>query len=361
MRILSVFFLFFLCELCDLFERIPFVTENAMTKREKLNRLLKGERGDYTLFHPILMHFAARFHKKTYSEFASDYRVLVESNAACAEHFDLDAVMLISDPYRETSAFGARVEFPVDSVPLCRERIVRTIEDVQALKNPDVHSAERTRDRILGAAYYRKVLGDDIPVIGWIEGPLAEACDLAGVNETLLALALEPDFVRLLMDKCLITAKEFALAQIEAGCTVMGVGDAICSQISPSMYESFVLPLHQKLFAFIHSLGTPVKLHICGNITHLLPALARTGADIIDLDWMVDMTGAHAVLGDRIVLSGNLNPVAVIQDFPEERFFETAKELVTAETGKPFILSGGCEITVNTPVENLMAMRRAAK
>ena len=331
-----------------------------MTKREMLDRLLRGERGDYTLFHPILMHFAARFHKKTYSEFATDYRALVESNAACAEYFDLDAVMLLSDAYRETSAFGAKVEFPEDSVPLCRERIVRSVEDVRALKNPDVRRAERTRDRILGAAYYHKVLGDGIPVIGWIEGPLAEACDLAGVNETLLALALEPDFVRVLMDKCLITAKEFARAQIEAGCTVMGVGDAICSQISPAMYESFVLPLHQELFTFIHSLGTPVKLHICGNITHLLPALARTGADIVDLDWMVDSSRAHAILGDRIVLSGNLNPVAVIQDYPANRLSETTRALVSAETGKPFILSGGCEITVNTPVENLLVMRKAA-
>jgi MtaA/CmuA family methyltransferase len=335
--------------------------ENTMTKREKLERLLNDGRSDYTLFHPILMHFAARFHKKTYSEFASDYRAFVESNAACAEHFDLDAVMLVSDPYRETSAFGAKVEFPIDSVPICREKIIRTTEDVRALKNPDVHNAERTRDRILGASYYRQVLGDGIPVIGWIEGPLAEACDLVGVNEILLALALEPDFVRLVMDKCLITAKDFARAQIEAGCTVMAVGDAICSQISPSMYESFVLPLHQELFAFIHSLGAPVKLHICGNITHLLPALARAGADIIDLDWMVDMTGAHSILGNRIVLSGNLNPVSVIQDYTADRLFETTKELVLAETGKPFILSGGCEITVNTPVENLKNMRLASR
>jgi uroporphyrinogen decarboxylase len=76
---------------------------------------------------------------------------------------------------------------------------------------------------------------------------------------------------------------------------------------------------------------------------------------------MVDMDGAHAVLGDRIVLSGNLNPVSVIQDYPAERLAEITKELVSSETGKPFILSGGCEITVNTPVANLMAMREAAR
>ena len=42
-----------------------------------------------TLFHPILMHFAARFSKKTYGEFASDYRVLVETNMKCHEYFSI--------------------------------------------------------------------------------------------------------------------------------------------------------------------------------------------------------------------------------------------------------------------------------
>ncbi|MHB9030018.1 MAG: uroporphyrinogen decarboxylase family protein, partial [Candidatus Latescibacterota bacterium] len=111
-----------------------------MNRRQKLHDpAYHRASGDDTLFHPLLMHFAARFHGKTYSEFASDYRVLVESNAACAEYFDLDAVSLISDPYRETSAFGASVEFPADAVPICRERLVRSIEDVRSLKTPDVY------------------------------------------------------------------------------------------------------------------------------------------------------------------------------------------------------------------------------
>ena len=306
------------------------------------------------------MHFAACFNGTTYSAFASDYRVLVESNVACLEHFGHDAVSVISDPYRETSAFGARVTFPVDSVPLCTDKIVRTIEDVRALKNPDVFAAERTRDRIRGVEYYRELLGDTVPVIGWIEGPLAESCDLAGDSDILLRLMIEPDFVRLLMDRCLFTAKAFGKAQVDAGCDVIGVGDAICSQISPAMYGEFVLPLHRELFDYIHSLGAFVKLHICGNITNHLPKLSETGADIIDIDWMVDIDSAHRHLGDRVVVCGNLDPVAVIQDKSASVVNDKSRALIERERGRRFILSGGCEITVNTPHANLMAMRAAA-
>ncbi len=333
-----------------------------MTPREHLHRMAGGETfPPDPLFHPILMHFAARFHGCSYAEFASDYRVLVESNAACAEYFDLDAVSLISDPFRETAAFGAAVEFPKDAVPICRERIVRSIGDVRALPYPDVWKSDRTRDRILGAGYYRRVLGDDLPVIGWVEGPLAEACDLAGVNEMLVALALEPDYVRLLMEKCLPTARDFARAQVEEGCDVIGVGDAICSQISPDMYREYVFPLHRELFDYIHACGALVKLHICGNITHLLSSLRETGADIIDLDSMVNLDTARSTLGGDIVLTGNLNPVSVIQDLPAGTLSGITTALVGRERGQRFILSGGCEITVNTPPGNLLAMRRASR
>ncbi|MFC1607668.1 uroporphyrinogen decarboxylase family protein [Candidatus Latescibacterota bacterium] len=331
-----------------------------MNKALALNSLAQqGPTQGTVLFHPILMHFAARFHGTTYGSFASDYRVLVESNVACLEQFGHDAVSVISDPYRETAAFGTPVTFPEDGVPARTATIVNTLDDVKELKNPDVHKAERTLDRIRGVEYYRELIGDTVPVLGWVEGPLAESCDLAGDSDILLKIMLEPDFVRLLMDKCLITAKDFARAQIEAGCDVIGVGDAICSQISLDLYSDFVLQLHRELFDYIHSHGALVKLHICGNIGHLLPKIGETGADIVDLDWMVDLDDAHRELGNEVILCGNIDPVSVIQNKQADEVLAASQELVASETGRRFILSGGCEITVATPYENLQAMRDA--
>jgi MtaA/CmuA family methyltransferase len=309
------------------------------------------------LFHPILMHFAARYTGTTYGRFASDFRVLVNSNIRCMEDFGMDAVGLISDPYRETSAFGAQIHFPEDSVPQCRQPIVRSIEDARLLKNPDVYKAERTRDRIEGAREYRERIGDKLPVIGWIEGPLAETCDLAGVTETLLNLMMEPELVRILIEKTTLTAREFARAQVEAGCEIIGMGDAICSQISSEQYQEFVKEKHREIVDYIHSLGAAVKIHICGDITHLLQDLKDVNPDILDLDWMVDMEDAHGVLGYEIIRCGNLDPVRVIEQQSKDDLAEEVRELCRKEKGKSFILSGGCEITVNTPAENLKVMR----
>jgi MtaA/CmuA family methyltransferase len=331
-----------------------------MNKNQQYKALLKGEKlGDKVFFRPILMHFAARFNKTTYGKLASDYKTLVESNIRSMEYFDTDMVSLISDPYRETSAFGAEIEYVDEGVPRCLNNIVSSIDDVKNLAIPDVYKCERTLDRIKGASYYQQLLKNTVPVSGWIEGPLAEACDLVGVSEMLIQLMTDPDFTNMLMDKCLIMAKNFAKAQIEAGCDLIGIGDAICSQIDKSDYDKYVKHRHTELIGYIHSCGASVKLHICGDITHLLESLKTLNADIIDLDWQVDIDQARNILGQQVVLGGNINPVHV-QSLMENEVYNLSRALVEKYKEQKYILAAGCEITVLTPPENLMAMRKAS-
>jgi MtaA/CmuA family methyltransferase len=322
------------------------------------NRIFQHPLHGKVPFSPILMHFAARFIGKTYADFASDHQVLVEANLRCMEHFKMDTVSLISDPYRETSAFGAPIKYIQEGVPQCTKHIVYTIEDAKSLPVPDVYTCERTRDRIDGAALFYKTLQGKVPIIGWIEGQLAEACDLAGIDTMLVQMMVDPDFTNVILDKCTEMARNFAKAQIDAGCTIIGIGDAICSQIDVDTYNMFVKPRHQELCDFIHSLGAAVKLHICGDINHLIPSFQSLNLDILDCDWQIDMIKAKNVLGEDILFSGNLNPI-LIQNDPKELITERSLGLIHEH--RNLILSGGCEITVLTPEENLLAMADACR
>jgi uroporphyrinogen-III decarboxylase len=161
------------------------------------------------------------------------------------------------------------------------------------------------------------------------------------------------------MDKCMLTAKDFAKAQIEAGCDVMGIGDAICSQIDRDSYDLYIKQRHAELISYIHDCGASVKLHICRDTTHLLESLKDIKADVIDLDWQVDMDNARNILGDEIVIGGNINPV-LVQDKTEDEVYNLSKILVDKYKGQKYLLAAGCEITVLTPHQNLFAMRRAS-
>lgn len=312
-----------------------------------------------TIFRPILMHFIARYAGGNYARFASDYRFLVDANLKALNDFDIDMVGLISDPYRETSAFGARIEYISEGVPRCLDLVIKNDEDIRNLGRPDVYKCERTLDRILGAELLSKRTNGQVPIIGWIEGPMAEACDLAGIEQFIMMLMMDPDTANLLLDKCVLTAKDFAKAQIESGCDIIGMGDAICSQIDPFTYETFVKERHRDIISFIHELGSKVKMHICGDITHLLPLMNDLGIDILDIDWQIDPQHAFEVMGPDVIRCGNIDPRVVMDKTPDE-IFTTCKLLCDNEKGRKFILSAGCEIIVTTPHENLMAMRKAS-
>ena len=168
---------------------------------------------------------------------------------------------------------------------------------------------------------------------------------------------ITPDMVKALQQKCLQMAKDFALAQIKAGSNIMGVGDAICSQISQDMYDEFCLPLHRELFKFIHDNGAIVKLHICGDITHILPSLAKADVDILDVDWMVDMAEAHKTMGDGVMVCGNIDPVTEVLEGTEASIkskFDAIKASVPMEN---WIFMAGCEIPRDSPVGNVRYMR----
>ena len=81
--------------------------------------------------------------------------------------------------------------------------------------------------------------------------------------------------------------------------------------------------------------------------------------DIIDLDWQVDLNKARWILGNDVVLGGNINPVFV-QNQTEQGVFEYCRNLVEKYKDQKYLLAAGCEITVLTPHENLMAMRKAS-
>lgn len=331
-----------------------------MTKKHKFDNLLKGQFStDRVIFLPVLIHFAARLNHTTYGKFVSDYKALVESNIKAMELFDTDMVSLISDPYRETSAFGAHVELIDDGVPRCIEYIIKTLDDVRNLKRPDVYKCERTLDRIKGAEYFQKLLYGNVSVSGWVEGPLAEACNLVGMRDMLIQLMSDSDFSNFLLDKCLLTAKDFALAQVDAGCDLIGIGDTVCSQIDKDMYDIYMKDRHLELIEYIHSIGGAVKLNVCGDITHLLESFKDLNVDIIDIDSMVDLDIAREVLGLDVVLSGDINSVD-IQNKSKEEVFQLTKTLVDKYKGTKYILATECEISVDTPHENLMAMREAS-
>jgi len=213
-------------------------------------------------------------------------------------------------------------------------------------------NSERMLDRVKAIAEYKKLFDGKYSIMGWIEGPAAEAADLRGVTNFLMDMMEDTDFVCQLMDMCVKTGIDFAKAQIKAGADTIGIGDAIASQISPDFYESLIQPREKLLVNAIHEASGYVRLHICGNITHLLPRISDLGVDILDVDHMVDLVRVREIVGDKVVISGNINPVEGVMLGTPVSIREYVNKTYES-VGNLFMVNAGCEIPSRTPVENL--------
>jgi MtaA/CmuA family methyltransferase len=196
--------------------------------------------------------------------------------------------------------------------------------------------------------------------MGWVEGALAEAADLRGVSNIMLDLAENPDWVEELLEICAEVEIAFARAQVEAGADMIGLGDAVGSLVSPGMYRQFALPYEQRIFAAVHEMGALCRLHICGNTNKIVDAMVESGADIIDLDFMVNMEDAAKRHGDRVSFCGNINPMSMFLKGTPEQVYAATQQCI--DIGGPRSFSaGGCEIPMLSPDANVQAQNRALR
>jgi len=316
--------------------------------------VLNGQDVDFLPRIPILMQFAAEYIGSNYAAFASDYRVLVRANERCAKDFGIDQLSCISDSYRETQGFGAEITYQTNSVPRSTHPLAET-KDLSVLGRPEPLESERMLDRIRAVEAYKQQFGDEYSILGWVEGPAAEAADLRDVINFLMDVMDDEPFTCDLMDVCLDAGIEFAVAQVRAGADTIGIGDAIASQVSPHTYESIILPRERRLVDAIKDAGAYVKLHICGNITHLLDGIAELNADIVDVDHMVDISTVRQKLGRKVTISGNIDPAAGVCSGSPESIRQTMLQAYR-QVGNPFMVNAGCEIPPPTPPENLKAL-----
>ncbi|MDD4098953.1 MAG: uroporphyrinogen decarboxylase family protein [Lentisphaeria bacterium] len=332
-----------------------------MNSYERMTRFLRGVPVDRVPFMPILMRFCAQYTGTKYRDFILDPEAHCRSNIACADAFSSDWVNVMSDPYGELEAYGASIEYPEDSLPLDRIVLFQDARDLARLPRLDIEAHPRLRGRLEELRVFRRELGKSQVICGWIEGPLAEYCDLRSLANACYDLydhqAEMADAMTIIHDN----ARNFATLQIQAGANMVGIGDSACSQIGPDFYRQYGFPHEKRLVEHIHSLGALAKLHICGNTSAILPDMIRTGADIIDVDHLVrDMSPYPALLEPHQVLCGNLDPVSVLENGGQEDIVRQAREAWRQARGR-LILSGGCEITPGTPPENLAALAECCR
>src|SRR6267143_1713861 len=121
-----------------------------------------------------------------------------------------------------------------------------------------------------------------------------------------------------------------------------------CYMVEGKAKEGFALPAVQEIIAGLGGL-VPV-IYYTKSSQHLLSAVARSGANVLSVDWRVDLADIRTTLGPKIALQGNVDPAVLLA--PPERIRDVTLATINSLAGRGHILNLGHGILQNTPVEN---------
>src|SRR6266704_2725305 len=241
----------------------------------------------------------------------------------------VDAVIVFSDILILAEAMGLPLELG-DSGP--RLPIpVRSRADVDRLKifDPEAETG------FLPEAIRRIVrsVGPDVPVLGFAGAPWTLACYMVeGKAKEGFATAKsffyhEPKTFRDLLHRIGQATIPYLKAQIAAGASALQLFDTWCGELDLDDYNRFALPAVQEL---ISGLGNSVPvIYYTKASHHLLPAVAQSGANVLSVDWRVNLAELRRMAGPRVGIQVNLDPALLYapQDVLRAKTTEILQEL----------------------------------
>jgi uroporphyrinogen decarboxylase len=331
--------------------------EAAPINRKEL--FLRACRGEVLPRIPVWMMRQAGRYLPEYREIRAKYAFLevcktpqlaVEVSLQPFRRLGVDAVIVFSDILIPAEAMGLRLELG-DAGPNLPNP-VRSKADVDRLKTFD----PETETGFLPEAVRRivKSVGPQVPVLGFAGAPWTLACYMVegkareGFATVKSFLYHQPKTFRDLLHRIALGTIPYLKAQIAAGATAVQLFDTWCGELNLQDYENSALPAVQEIIA---SLGGSVPvIYYTKASQHLLPAVSRSGANVLSVDWRVDLAEIRKTLGPKIALQGNVDPAVLFA--PPEIIREVTLATINTLAGHGHILNLGHGILQNTPVEN---------
>ena len=302
-----------------------------------------------------------------FADFYRDGEAMAEGQVKAWKRFGHDVLLVENGTAALAEACGVKVIYQEDSAPVASQPAISNLDEVDNLRVPDPYKDPLLSELLKSTRMVVDKIGDQAFVIGrGDQGPFSLACEIRGLSEFLLDLALgeELDKVHQLLEFCLDVSERYCLAQIEQGAHATSIGDSPSGPdlISPEYYREFAYPYVVKLAQRLKRRDIILAYHICGNATPIISDMVRSGADIIEIDQKSDQVAVKDVAIGKATLLGPVDPSGVMAfgtpELVEEKCFEALDNLAP---GSGFILGPGCALPPITPDENIDAMIESAK
>ena len=274
----------------------------------------------------------------------------------------VDAAIIFSDILVVPEAMGMPLELQESKGPRFPSP-VRSVHEIESLRAPDPEKELRYVMDAIEAA--KRGLAGRVPLIGFAGSPWTLAAymiDGGGSKDFRFAktMMLEaPELLGRLLEKLARTVGLYLEAQLAAGADALQIFDSWGGILTPDQFKRFSLEYLFKVVSSIRRKGTPIIVFSKGA-HHALKDLAEIGADVVSLDWTMDMADTRTMIGQRVALQGNLDP-STLYASPGAIRNEVRSILERYGRGSGHIFNLGHGIFPDTPVANAQAMVQAVR
>jgi uroporphyrinogen decarboxylase len=301
---------------------------------------------------PIVTFPGARLAHTTVREMVTDPAKQFAAEEALHTQFQTPFVMSAMDLSVEAEAFGATIQMADWEVPTVIGRHVMDVDSIGSLTVPQV-GAMRTQVYLETVRRLRSTI-TDAHVLGGMIGPFSLAGRLYGVSEALAETIGEPAMMHTLLEKTTTFLTAYARAFKDAGAHGVIIAEPTAGLLSPGSMLQFCTPYIRQIASAVNDQNFQVILHNCAATLAHLKAKLDTGVRILHFGQPMDIVAALGQVPEDVVLCGNLDPSAVfVNGTVAEVRLKTRKLLEATAPYKNFVISSGCDVPAQAPMQNI--------
>jgi len=285
--------------------------------------------------------------------------VAAEVTMQPVDRFGLDAAIIFADILPPLRGMGLELSFAEGEGPVISNPL-RTTRDIDMLAAPPAAEILGTTLEAIRLVA-RELEPRGIPVIGFAGAPFTlasyaiEGGTSRSFSRTKAFMYTEPAAWKRLMTKLVTVQGDFLLAQAEAGASALQLFDSwVGTALGLADYIRFVQPYNRRLFEMLGRAGVPIVNFSTGT-TAYIEEVARTGGDVISVDWRLPLGELWKRIGYDRAIQGNLDPAALLAPWPELKYqIEAVLAQTAGREGHIFNLGHG--VFPETPVENVQRL-----
>lgn len=324
-----------------------------LNMKEWVSSLMK--RADHVAI-PIMTNPGIELINKTLYEAVTDGRVHYEAIIALGKRFPKSAALtVIMDLTVEAEAFGAEIRFEENEVPTVIGRLLNSSQDIENLEIPSLDIG-RVQQYILANKLAAENNENTKPILAGSIGPFSLAGRLFDMSEIMVWCYIDPDATRMLLQKCTDFIIKYAKALKETGVGGIIIAEPAAGLLSNDDCKVFSSVFVKQIVDELQDDSFMVVLHNCGNTGHCTEAMLYTKAMGYHFGNKMSMNKALKECPLDVLVMGNIDPVSVVKYGTSDEVEAAVIKLYEFAKDYPnFVLSTGCDVPPNVPIENIEA------